>query len=361
MILTIFIVLASIIALMVIHEFGHFIMAKKFGVRVEEFGVGLPPRLIGKKIGETVYSLNLLPFGAFVKIHGEDERADDKNSFSKKPIWQRALILLAGVVSFWLVAIILLTIVFHIGTFQAITDEEAGPLINPQVQIVGLSAASPAQEAGLQMADIIIELRKNNEKQPVTKVEEVQNFVAEHRGEEIILLIKRGRQEMEIPLIPRTDPPQGEGAMGVSLVRIAEQSFTLPRAFVKGVQTTLNLTAAIVISLAELLAGLVTGRGLPAGMEVMGPIGIGSMAVQAVQVGASYFLQFIAIIAIYLAIFNLLPIPALDGGRLLFLLIEKIKGKPVNQTIEQRVTVGFFLFFILLMVLVTIKDIARLF
>lgn len=361
MFFTILIVLFSIIALMVIHEFGHFIMAKKFGVGVEEFGVGLPPRLLGKKIGETVYSLNLLPFGAFVRIRGEEEEAEGEKSFTNKPVWQRALILLAGVVSFWIVALILLTFVFNLGTFQAISDEESGPLNNPQVQIASLAPGSPAQEAGLQIADIIKEMRRNGQKQAVSKVGEVQSFIEEHKGEEIILLIERMNKDMEISLVPRIDPPEGEGAMGVSLVRIAEQSYGLPQAFIKAGQTTLNLTVAITAGLIDLLASLIKGRGLPAGIEVMGPIGIGSMAVQAVQIGASYFLQFIAIIAIYLAIFNLLPIPALDGGKLLFLLIEKIKGKPINRRIEQRVTIGFFLFFIILMVLVTIKDIAGLF
>ncbi len=128
----------------------------------------------------------------------------------------------------------------------------------------------------------------------------------------------------------------------------------------KGVETTVNLTAAIVAGLAELLIGLIRGQGLPQGVQFMGPIGLGAMVAQAVQVGLSYYLQFIAIISIYLAIFNLLPIPALDGGRLLFLGIEKIKGCPVNPKIEQNITAIFFVLLIALMLWVTIGDIARL-
>ena len=149
--------------------------------------------------------------------------------------------------------------------------------------------------------------------------------------------------------------------MGVALVRTAEKSYPIFQAFIKGAETTINLTQAIVVGLVEVLVSLIKGQGLPPGVQFMGPIGIGVLVAQAVQVGLSYFLQFIAIIAIYLAIFNLLPIPALDGGRLLFLGIEKIKGSPVNQKIEQNITTGFFILFIALMILVTIKDVARLF
>ncbi len=359
MFLTIIIVLVSIMALLVIHELGHFIMAKKFKVGVEEFGIGLPPKLLSKKVGETIYSLNLLPFGAFVKIHGEEDGAEDSGSFIKKPIWQRALILLAGVVSFWIVGIILLTIVLNLGAFQAISDED--PASDAQVQIIAIAAGSPADQAGLKSGDFLKELKIPQDGLEINKVIEVQEFTQQYKGEEIILLIGRGKETFETSLTPRAEPPQGEGAMGVSLARVAKKSYPFFQAFIKAIETTFNLTIAIIVGLFGLLLSLITGQGLPPGIEVMGPIGIGSMAVQAVQVGLSYFLQFIALIAIYLAIFNLLPIPALDGGKLLFLAIEKIKGSPINRKFEQRITVGFFLALIFLMILVTIKDIAGLF
>lgn len=367
MIITILIAFFSIIALLVIHEFGHFIAAKRFGVEVEEFGVGLPPRLFGKKIGETVYSLNLLPFGAFVKIpsvEGGDSQADKENyqKLENVPIWQRAVILLAGVVSFWVVGIILLTIIFSIGAPQAISDEEQGPfLVPPEVQIAAVSPGSPAEAAGIKPGDVVKSLRAGDYWLSVDKVKEVQEFTDEHRGKEIILAIERGRDNVEALLVPREAPPEGEGSMGVILIRITEKSYPFPQAFIKGIETTVGLTGAIIVGLAEVVASLVRGQGLPVGVQFMGPIGMGALVAQAVQVGLSYYLQFIAIISIYLAIFNLLPIPALDGGRLLFLVIEKIKGCPVNQKIEQNITAGFFILFIVLMVLVTIKDVTRLF
>jgi regulator of sigma E protease len=342
-------------------------MAKRFGIEVKEFGLGFPPRLFGKKIGGTIYSLNLLPFGAFVKIpsiEGGDEKNNKENyqKLENIPVWQRALIILAGVVSFWILGIILLSIVFSIGTFQSISDEETGPFVNPpKVQIVAVSPGSPAEEVGIKIGDTIRELRIADYGLEIDKMKGVQEFTEKYKGEEIVLTIERGKDVFEVLLIPRILPPEGEGAMGVALVRITEKSYPFFQALIKGVETTINLTQVIVVGLVEVLLSLIQGKGLPPGVQFMGPIGIGSLVAQAVQIGVSYFLNFIAIISIYLAVFNLLPIPASDGGRLLFLGIEKIKGSPVNQKIEENITVGFSVLLITLMIWVTIKDIVRLF
>src|SRR3989338_2641458 len=161
MFFTIIIAFFSLIALIVIHELGHFILAKKFGVKVEEFGSGYPPRVLGKKIGETVYSLNLWPFGAFVKIHGEEGGIEDYRSFIGKPIWQRVAIVLGGVVSFWIVAVILLSIVAGVwGLPVAVSDEESANLIDPKIQITQIAADAPAKTAGLKEGDIIVGFSK---------------------------------------------------------------------------------------------------------------------------------------------------------------------------------------------------------
>jgi len=364
MIVTVLIALFSIITLLVLHEFGHFVVAKYFGVKVDEFGIGYPPRLFAKKFGETVYSLNLLPFGAFVKIPGEggeEKTVEDSHSFSQKPAWQRAFILLGGVVSFWLVAIVLLSIVFSLGVPQAISDDEPGPLVNPQVQILSVAADSPAEAVGIQGGDAIQKMVVGEEVFEIQTVKEVQEITDAYKGEEITLIIQRGKETTEVSLTPRITPPAGEGAMGVALVRTAEKTYPLWQAPLKGMEATWELTRAIVLGWAEILGGLVQGEGLPRGVQLVGPIGIGSLLTQAAQAGINYFLQFVAMLAVYLAIFNILPIPALDGGKLLFLAIEKVKGKPINYKIEQRVTTAFFAVLILLMVWVTIQDISRLF
>jgi regulator of sigma E protease len=358
------IALFSIIALLVLHELGHFLVAKKFGVRVEEFGVGYPPRLFGKKIGDTVYSVNLLPFGAFVKIPGEGgekSSLEDYRRFAGKPAWQRALILFGGVASFWIVAAILLSVVFAIGTPQAISDEEAGPLINPKVQILSVAPDSPAVTAGINTGDVILKMKAEAEEMGVEKVVEVQDFTERHKGEEVLLTIGRGKEIFETSLIPRVSPPEGEGAIGVALVRTADKSYPWYQAPLKGIEATLNLTVAVVVGWAKILGSLIQGEGMPAGVQMVGPIGIGSLLTRAAQVGLSYFLQFIAIISIYLAVFNILPIPALDGGKLVFLGIEKLRGRPVNQNVEQKITATFFFLLLSLIIWVTIKDIINLF
>lgn len=360
MFFTILIALFSLIALMVIHEFGHFILAKKFGVKVEEFGIGFPPRIFGKKIGETIYSLNLIPFGAFVKIYGEEGDIESVYSFSEKPIWQRALIILGGVMSFWLTGAVLLSIVFATGVPKAIDDETDSALVNPNVQIVAVVPDSPAQEAGLKVGDVIRKIKTQDTKvKSINKVKEVQEFTGLYKGQELVLTIERGKEVKELTLTPRVSPPEGEGPMGISLVRTVIVNYPWWLAIIKGVEATFDTTISIIKSLAFVISNLV--RGVPTGAQFVGPVGIASLIGQSAEMGTNYFLQFIALISIYLAVFNILPIPAVDGGRLLFLGIEKIKGSPINRKIEQNINGVFFALLIILVALVTIKDIIRLF
>ncbi|MCK4781934.1 RIP metalloprotease RseP [Candidatus Parcubacteria bacterium] len=358
MFLTVLIVFFSIITLLALHEFGHFIIAKKFGVRVDEFGIGYPPRIFGKKYGETLYSLNLLPLGAFVKIYGDEaeplvqdksqREKRDPRSFTSKPIWQRALILFGGVAAFWLIAWVLLSFVFVIGVQQGISDEVQSP--GAKVLITAIASESPAQEAGLKPGDTIVKFQK---------VIEVQDFIGGHKGEEIILTIQRGKEIFDVSLVPRISPPEGEGAIGIGLARIAIKSYPWYEAPLKGAEAVATMTYLLIEGLYKTIAQAISGT--PTQAQLVGPIGLGSLMVQAAQIGLSYYLQFIAMISIYLAIFNLLPIPALDGGRLLFLGIEKIKGRPINQLLEQKINTVFFFLLIGLMIFVTIKDIGRLF
>jgi len=359
-IITIVIAFISLIILIILHELGHFLLAKKFGVRVDEFGVGYPPRIWGKKIGETIYSINFLPFGAFVKIFGEDEITSDSRSFSSKPIWQKSLIIVGGVVSFWLVGAILLSIVFSIGTPHVIDDNVSG-LSDAKVQIVGVGVDSPAEQAGLKIGDHIKQFSILNDQFSIDKVSQIQVLTEQHNGQEVVLTIQRGKKLFDVELIPRAKPPAGEGAMGVALVRTTIKSYPWYKAPIKGVEATGLLTFSVLEGLYGIVKSLILGQGMPAGAQVVGPIGIFSLFAQVGQLGVNYFLQFIAMISVYLAIFNLLPIPALDGGKLLFLIIEAVRGKPVNQKIEQKITAFFFSLLILLMIWVTIKDVIRLF
>lgn len=359
MISAILIALISLVSLMVLHEFGHFILAKKFGVKVEEFGIGYPPRLFGKKIGETLYSINLLPFGAFVKIPGEIERLEDPGSFSQKPIWQRALIVLGGVLSFWIVSAVILSITMGIGAPTSISDDEAGNLENIRVQVAGVSANSPAEIAGIKVGDTIREFSISNSEFPITKVKEVQELTSQYKGEEITLTIERGKEVINVSLTIRASPPAGEGAMGVALARTAIKTYSPFEAVWQGIKSTFNLTLSIIQGYYQVIVNLV--KGVPSGAQLMGPVGIVDLFRQASQVGISFFLQFIAIISIYVALFNILPIPSVDGGKFLFLMIEAIRKKPVSQKTEQKITTVCFGLLLILMVFVTIKDVVRIF
>jgi len=359
MVITILITFISLIGLIILHEFGHFIMAKRFGVKVEEFGVGLPPRIFGKKFGETIFSLNLFPFGAFVKLYGEEEAKEDPRSFSAKPIWQRALIVVAGVVSFWIVSVILLSFVFWLGTPQAISDEENQKILNPKVQIVAIAPNSPAESVGLRPGDAILAFEIENKNFPVDKIKGVQEFTEKYKGDEVVLIIERGKETFEVKLIPRVSPPQGEGAMGVALARTSFTRYPWYQAPFQGIVGTFNFTLLVVQGWVQVL--LSTVRGVSTGVQLVGPVGIFGLVSQQIQLGINYFLQFIALISIYLALFNILPIPALDGGKLFFLAAEKIRGKAIPQKIEQRITAFFFALLLALIVFITFKDIQKLF
>jgi regulator of sigma E protease len=368
MILTIVVAFLSIIGLLVLHEFGHFIVAKKFGIKVEEFGVGYPPRLFGKKIGETIYSINLLPFGAFVRVpqvDGEETSMEEVISFEKKPMRQKVMVLLGGVVSFWIIAAILFSIVFYLGAPQAISDEETNNLVNIKVQVLSVSPDSPAEKAEIKSGDVIREMKiissAGEEKIEIEKVKQIQDFTGKHKGENIVLTIQRGNKLFEVPIVPRVSHPEDEGSIGIALVRTTDMRYSFWQSPIKGIEATFNMTLAVIDGWKTILSGLIDGKGMPKGVQFVGPVGIVSLSAQAAQVGFAYFLQFIGMIAVYLAVFNILPIPSLDGGRLLFLAIEKIKGSPVNPKIEQNITVAFFGALILLMIFVTIKDIIRIF
>lgn len=350
MVFTILIVFISLIGLMILHEFGHFVLAKLFGVKVEEFGIGYPPRLFGKKIGETLYSLNLLPFGAFIR---------EPKDFAKIKIGQRILIALGGVLSFWVMAAIIFSIVFNLGTRVAIEDEVNSNLVEPRIQIAEIAPKSPAEVAGLKVGDTIKELKIQNAKFKIEKVKEVQELTNLHKDEEIILTIERGKEVFDVKLIPRVSPPEGEGPMGVALVKTTIKKYPWPKAIWQGISNTGDLTLTIIQGYFQAIKNIF--KGLPSGVQLMGPVGIFHSIFQASQLGLSYFLNFLALISIYLALFNVFPIPAVDGGRLLFLGIEAIRKKPIDQKIEQEITTFFFTMMIALAIWVTIKDISRIF
>ncbi len=321
-----------------IHEFGHFLVAKKFGLLVEEFGFGLPPRIWGKKVGETIYSINALPFGGFVKIYGEDRQAENdgiaaSRSFGSLPIWRRMLVIVAGVFMNFLLGWLLVSIIFNIGIPQA-------------VFITDVLQNSPAAEAGLQSNDKIIGF---------SNVDEFVKYVDGYRGENIVLKIEREGKEMELQAMPRLDPPAGEGALGIILSEagLPKQSFFV--SVWEGLKTSLEIVKMVFITIFNLIKSIFVGQASLG--AVTGPIGIVKITAQMGNLGFIYVLQLLALISLNLVVINILPFPALDGGRLLFLLIEKIKGSPLPAKFERYVNAAGFTLLLFLMAAITVKDI----
>jgi regulator of sigma E protease len=352
----------SLIALMIIHEFGHFIIAKKFGVHVEEFGIGYPPRIFGKKMGETLYSINWVLLGAFVKIRGEEGvssgSVDDYRSFTNLKIWQRVLIVIGGVVAFWVTAIIIFSIVFWIGADLPVGDQDIQGLTNPRIVVVQVAPDSPASQAGLNNGDIITKVNNIS----VNKIIDFQKITGESKGEIATIVVDRHNREISFNLAPRENPPEGQGAVGIALERIATLAEKYPwyQTPIKGLTYTWKITVDSLKGLWLLLLNLASGKGAPQGAEFAGPVGITVFLANAASYGIGFFLYFIGIICVFISIFNLFPIPALDGGKLMFLLIEKLRGKPVSPKTEQSITLVFFSILIVLSIFVTIKfDIPR--
>ncbi len=373
MLLTLLVAFFSLIVLMVIHEFGHFIIAKKFGVKVEEFGIGYPPRIFGKKFGETLYSMNLVPLGAFVKIYGEEGDVHDARSFTNLPIWKRVLICLGGVIAFWIAAIVIFSFVFSIGASIPIGDQDIIGINNTTVSIVEVQKDSPAYLAGLKMGDEIESVYPVKSSQSevsieagpfnrVNKIADFQKLVSANKGMQINLIIKRNGQDISVNLTPRISYPEGQGPTGVVLERVANVIKKYPwyRAPIEGIIYTGKVTIEALGGIYGFFASLFSGNGVPKGAELAGPIGITIFLSQAANYGVGFFLYFIGSLTVLLAIFNLFPIPALDGGKLLFLLIEKIMQKPVPVKWEQLITIIFFVLLMLMSLFVTVKfDIPR--
>ena len=342
-----------------VHEFGHFYVAKKAGMKVEEFGFGFPPRLFGIKRGETIYSINWIPFGGFVKVYGENgENENDPRSFASKSAGLRAKVIVAGVLMNLFLAVVFLGFANIFGLRIGLIDDTIIAR-DIKIQVIQVSPDSPAQIAGLKTLDEITKLQKGNDIVRPTQVEEVQSFIKKYGGEEITITIRRNGGGIDLELIPRLNPPSGQGAIGINLAKTGLVSFPWYEAIWRGVRDTSIMTANITIALGIFFKNLFVDSSLNA--DVSGPIGIAVITGQAASLGFNYLLQFVALLSINLAVLNIMPFPALDGGRLLFIGIEKLKGSPVSKKVEGFVNAAGFTFLIALMIWITVKDVSKFF
>lgn len=357
------------------HELGHFLAAKRAGVRVDEFGLGFPPRLFGFRYGETVYSLNLIPFGGFVKIYGEEAPAagardlagvaTERAMFAKSKLTQGS-ILAAGIVFNLLLAWLLLAVALTTtGLPTAVREAPAGYEVrDPALTVVSVLPASPAARAGLKPGDVIVSLRSGADYLAPAEPAAVQNFTANRADQEIVIGFKRPAGEVKTILEETAARPivglaPDRAALGLGLEVVGTLKLPPGAALIAGGRLGLNLTAATARGLFNFFRELALGRKETLN-QVAGPIGLVSLVGLASSLGFGYLLLFTAIISINLALLNLLPIPALDGGRLLFLLIESLKGSPIKPNLARLVNLLGFAFLIILMLLVTYNDLHRL-
>lgn len=375
MLLTIIIFVAVLALLVLAHEAGHFFMARKFGVKAEEFGFGFPPRVFGiyknaagkwkfvwssKNIADakdTVYSINWLPLGGFVKIKGENGGCENESdSFACRPVWQRAFMLSAGVAMNVILAAALISIGFIIGLPHVLDgDLDARARVrDKKIQIARVMDNSPAESAGIQSGDLIIGVNGKN----FENYHDLQDYTVSNIGNELLYKIKRGSDLIEKRAAPAIMPDSGKAGIGIAIVEIGMVSYPWHLAAWEGVKTTFILTWEIVSAFYDFFKGLILGRG--AAVDLSGPVGIATMTGQVAKMGFVYLLQFTALLSINLAVINFFPFPALDGGRVLFLAIEKIKRSPVKKEIESAAhNIGFVLLMILVLV-VTFRDVAKL-
>ncbi|MBD3299775.1 MAG: RIP metalloprotease RseP [Candidatus Moranbacteria bacterium] len=388
MLLAILVVLLILGFLVFVHELGHFLVAKLFGVKAEEFGFGFPPRIVGwvynekKKSWEmikgakqvkrknTIYSLNLIPLGGFVKILGEDgedkeqvakktkKRVKNSENFSHKPVWQRILILVAGVFMNFYIAGVIFSLGFFIGTPEPVMENTGFNYKDVKIQILEVVADSPAKEMGLKPGDEILKLSIDGQAVDIEETDQVHNFISQNQGREILVEVIRGDDIYRLKGTPRTEYKENEGSLGIGFDKIGIVSYPLHKAIFMGFGSMFTVTYRMIEVFGQMFMELFQGKADKI-KEVSGPIGIVVFTNQFTEMGLAYLIRFAAILSINLAIINILPIPALDGGRILFLIFEKIKGRPVSPKFELGLhTIGMYLL-LLLMLFVTVRDFSK--
>lgn len=327
--------LVVFLLVVMLHEFGHFTVAKLSGIKVNEFSIGMGPKLFQKQKGETSYSLRALPIGGYVAMEGEEESSRDPRSFNNAPILKRMAVVLAGAFMNFILAFLAFTIIFSIVGYGS---NEIDTVIKD----------SPAEVAGLKAEDKIIEIDKIKTKD----IYEINSLISDKKDEEINLKINRNGENLEINLKPRYSEENKMYLIGIT----SKLKYSFFKSIELGAKRTGEMSLMILKSLKMIFDGSFK-------MEYLsGPVGVVQMIGSESSKGFLNFLQILALISVNLGVFNLLPIPALDGGKFLFLLIEALRGKPINEKFEQGLSlIGISILFSLMIYVTIFNDIGRLF
>jgi regulator of sigma E protease len=362
--LGIFLFLVIVIPLVVLHEYGHFLIAKRNGVDIEEFGVGFPPRLYGKTIGKGIwrayYTINALPLGGFVKLKGENDADRRKGSFGRISFWAKARVLLAGVGMNYLIGLLLFMAVaairlpvFFDNQFHVASDTQ---VLSSRVLVAQVVPDSPAQKAGIQTGDRLVSL----DGQTISSASTLPDLTKARQGQTVELGYEREGEQLRTPVKLAKNPADGRGYLGIAPVDHIERRATWSAPLV-GFVVTHQLAWESLQALGSGVASLVTGDQEGAAQAgVTGPIGIVSLLGGGID-SLSQFMLIMGSISLSLAILNVLPIPALDGGRLALIALFRLIRRPLTARIEERVHGAGFIALLGLIVLVSIFDVQTLF
>jgi len=347
--------------LVLIHEAGHFFVAKFFKIKIEEFGFGLPPRALARKIGETVYSINWLPIGGFVKLYGEDEAGagrlkvpssklkalDKSKAFYARSWWQKALVIVAGVVMNFLLAVLITSVLFAVVGVETPGDK---------VYVQAVVKDSPAESAGIKSGDVIEYINSIK----VTSTQQLIDITKKHLGEKLSLKILSRQTEKVVDVTPRVKYPQSQGPMGVGIAQSSEvKKYSWYEAVIAGFKDSLNKAGMLLKASGSLISQIFSTGQVPE-YSFAGPVGIAQLTGRYIEFGPAVVLSFVSLLSINLAIINLLPIPGLDGGRLFFILLGAVSRRKISPRIEGYFhTAGIALLYALLLA-ITFHEITRL-
>ncbi len=358
--MTALLVIAILVLLIVAHEFGHFLAAKIFGVKVREFGVGFPPRAFTFGTwGGTEYTINWLPFGGFVKLFGEEEGSEHgKGSFIDSPRWKQAIILVAGVTANMIIAWVLFTGAYTAGILHVTADQNA---VNGQLLVTDVVLGSPADAGGIKPGDEVLDVRDSEGNAAQLTPDGVVAFVSDRGGEDITVeYVRAGATSSAVvrPAHAVISDSAGRPAVGLGLAIVTAEALPLSDAMHAATISTYNTLRISVSGLWDIIKSAL--RGAPDLQNVTGPVGIVGAVGEASQNGWGYVLSLAAFISVNLAIINLIPIPALDGGRLVVVGIEALMRREAPKLVMQILNALGIALIIMLMVTVTYHDILKL-
>ncbi len=318
-----------------LHEFGHFSIAKLSGIKVNEFSIGMGPKIYQKQKGETFYSLRALPVGGYVAMEGEEENSHDPRAFNNVSIVKRMAVVLAGAFMNFVLAFIAFTLIFSIVGYGS-------------SEIKKVISNSPADKAGIQSGDLIIKINENK----VKDIYDINSIISKNQKEEMDFQINRGGNILNVKIKPEYSVENQMYLIGIT----SKLDHSILKSISLGANRTLEMSKLILKSIKMMFSGSFK-------MEYLsGPVGVVQLIGSESSKGFLNFLQILGLISVNLGVFNLLPIPALDGGKFLFLLIEALRGKPIDEKIEQGLSlIGISLLFSLMIYVTIFNDIGRLF